>query len=43
MPQAEAVTIELSGIQLTDAGSGKPVALSQIGGAQILVLLRHRH
>ena len=43
MPQAEDVTIELSGIQLTDAGIGQPVALSQIRGVQILVLLRHRH
>jgi len=43
MPHAEDVTIELSGIQLTDADNGQPVALSQIGGVQILVLLRHRH
>lgn len=43
MPQAENVNIELSGIQLTDASSGQRVTLAQIGGVQILVLLRHRH
>lgn len=43
MPQAEDVNIELSNIQLTEASSGQPVALSQLGGVQILVLLRHRH
>lgn len=43
MPQAEDVTIEVSGIQLTDAGSGRPVTLARIGDVQVLVLLRHRH
>ncbi len=43
MPQREDVTIELTGIQLTDADSGQPVRLAGIGGVQVLVLLRHRH
>jgi hypothetical protein len=43
MPPAEAVTIDLAGIALTDADSGEPVRLAEIGGVQILVLLRHRH
>ncbi|GEM_PF-6649338 len=43
MPQPEDVTIELAGIQLTDADSGQPVRLAGIGGVQILLLLRHRH
>jgi hypothetical protein len=43
MPRPEDVTIALTGIQLVDADSGQPVRLAGIGGAQILVLLRHRH
>lgn len=43
MPHAEDVTIELSGVQLTDADSKGPVMLAQIRGVQVLVLLRHRH
>lgn len=43
MPQPEDVTIDLAGIQLTDADSGQPEPLAGIGGVQILVLLRHRH
>lgn len=43
MPQPENVTIELTGIQLTGADSGQPVQPAQIGGVQVLVLLRHRH
>jgi hypothetical protein len=43
MPRPEDVTIELDGIQLTNADRGRPVTLAGIGGVQILVLLRHRH
>lgn len=43
MPPTEDVTIELSGIELTDADSGSTVPLAQIRGVQVLVLLRHRH
>lgn len=43
MPQAKTVAIDLTGIQLTDTGSGEPVQLAQISGVQVLVLLRHRH
>jgi len=43
MPRPRPVTIELTGIRLTDADSGQPVRLAEIGGVQILVLLRHRH
>jgi hypothetical protein len=43
MSQPEDVTIDLAGIQLTDAESGQPVSLASIRGVQVLVLLRHRH
>lgn len=43
MPRPEDVTIELTGIRLTEAPGGQPVSLAGIGGVQILVLLRHRH
>src|SRR5262249_56674556 len=43
MSQPEDVTIDLAGIQLTDAESGQPVPLASIRGVQVLVLLRHRH
>jgi hypothetical protein len=43
MLRAEDVAIGLAGIELTDADSGQPVPLAQIGGVQILVLMRHRH
>jgi hypothetical protein len=43
VPQPEDVSIDLTGIQLTDAGSGQPVPLANIRGVHILVLLRHRH
>ena len=43
MPRPQAVTIELAGIRLIDADSGQPVRLAEIGGVQVLVLLRHRH
>jgi hypothetical protein len=43
MPQPEAVTIDLTGIQPTDASTGQPVQLAALGGVRILLLLRHRH
>ena len=43
MPQPEDVTIDLTGIELTDAETGQPVQLASIGGVHVLVLLRHRH
>jgi hypothetical protein len=43
MPRPEAVTIGLTGIELTDASTGQPVQLTALGGVHILVLLRHRH
>jgi hypothetical protein len=43
MPQPEDVTIDLTGIQLTDAKSGQPVRLASTRGVHVLVLLRHRH
>lgn len=43
MPEPDAVLIDVSGVRLTEAPSGQPVTLGDIGGVQILVLLRHRH
>jgi hypothetical protein len=42
MPKPALPRIDVTGIQLTEA-PGQPVTLGQIGGVQILVLLRHRH
>ena len=43
MPKPALPHIDVTGVQLTDAPGGQPVTLGQIGGVQILVLLRHRH
>ena len=43
MPQPEDVAINLTGIQLTDAESGRLMPLAGIRGVHVLVLLRHRH
>jgi hypothetical protein len=43
MPKPALARIDVTGIQLTEAPSGQPVTLGQIGGVQVLVLLRHRH
>jgi hypothetical protein len=43
VPRSEPVRIDVTGIQLTEAPGGQPVTLGEIGGVQILVLLRHRH
>ncbi len=43
MRQPETVHIDVTGLRLAEAPRGHPVALGEIGGVQILVLLRHRH
>jgi hypothetical protein len=43
MPKLEIARIDVTGIRLTEAPGRQPVTLGQIGGVQILVLLRHRH
>ena len=43
MPQPETVHIDVTGLRLAEAPGGQPVILGEIGGVQILVLLRHRH
>lgn len=43
MPEPDAVLIDVSGVRLTEAPAGQPVTLGDIGGVQIVVLLRHRH
>jgi hypothetical protein len=43
MPRPENVTIELTGVQLTCADTGLPIRLAELGGVQVLVVLRHRH
>jgi hypothetical protein len=43
MPQPEAIHIDVAGLRLTEPPGGQPVILREIGGVQILVLLRHRH
>lgn len=43
MPKPVSARIDVTGIELTEAPGGQPVTLGQIGGVQILVLLRHRH
>ena len=40
MPEPDAVLIDVSGVRLTEAPAGQPVALGDIGGGQIVVLLR---
>ncbi|MGH9088089.1 MAG: hypothetical protein ACRDYZ_08245 [Acidimicrobiales bacterium] len=42
MPIAEPATIAVDDLVLTEAG-GRPVSLGDLGGVQVLVLLRHRH
>ncbi len=43
MPQPQTARIDVTGLRLAEAPRGQPVTLGEIGGAQILVLLRHRH
>lgn len=42
MPIAEQVAVEVGDVTLIEAGGGELV-LGALSGAQVLVLLRHRH
>jgi len=43
MPQPETVHIDVTGLRLAEAPRGNSVTLGEIGGVQMLLLLRHRH
>jgi hypothetical protein len=43
VPRSETVLIDVASLRLTEAPGGQPVNLGEIGGVQVLVLLRHRH
>jgi hypothetical protein len=43
VPTAETAAIDVSAVLLITAPEGQPVTLGTFGGAQVLVLLRHRH
>jgi hypothetical protein len=43
MPQPESVHIDVAGLRLAEAPGGQTVTLGELGGVQILVLLRHQH